>query len=68
MVPSDRLWGKFCNKFLSSGGGGLLGGGMGGFFVSALGSKFGVNKGSVIRNFVDISGGGIGVADLRQKM
>ena len=46
-----------CNTCLISGGGGLLGRGMGTSFVYALGSKLGLNKGYIGVTMVSLSGG-----------
>ena len=43
-----------CNAVMRSGGGGLLGGGLGASIVSAHGSKIGVSEGSVCGTMVGL--------------
>ena len=45
------------NTCLRSGGGGIIGVGLGNSFVCAHGSKIGVSKGSVGRTIVGLAGG-----------
>ena len=54
------------NNCLRPRGGGLLGGGLGTYFVSRHGSKLGVSGGSVVRTLVGISGWETGVEVLAQ--
>ena len=56
-VPSVKLREDLWNTCLISGGGGLLGGGLGTSFVSAHGSTFGIREGSVGRNMVGLTVG-----------
>ena len=55
------------NLCLRSGGGGLLGGGLGTYFVSVHGSKLGVSEGSVGKTMVGLSREDTGVVLLVQE-
>ena len=55
------------NTCLRAGGGGLLVGGLGTYFVSAHGIKLGVSKGPIDRTLVGLEGGETYVAALVQE-
>ena len=65
--PSVRLRGHVWSTCLRSGGGGILGGGLGTSFVSVHGDKLGVSEGAVDGNMVGLAGRDTGVAVLGQE-